>query len=108
MTGSTLVFLSPSQAQQTLGRELARLRLARNWSQSALAARAGVSLPTVSRLERGAVVGIDVFLKIASALDALAPLVRAVQTLGAGASQAQSLDELEKQLTPRRRGRSTP
>lgn len=108
MTGASLVFLSPSQAQQALGQELARLRLTRNWTQRALAARAGVSLPTLSRMERGAVVGIDAFLKVAAALDALAPLLQAVQSLGAGASEAPSLDDLEKQLTPRRRGRSNP
>lgn len=102
----SLALIGPIEAQPMLGQLLARARLNRNWSQQALAARAGVSLPTVSRLERGQGVGLDVFLKVAAALDLLAPLIQAMQALREPAGKIQSLDELEKQPAPRRRGRS--
>ena len=43
--------LSDPQVQQALGQRLQALRLDRNLSQAALAQHAGVSLPTVQRLE---------------------------------------------------------
>ena len=103
---SSFTLTSPAEAQQSLGRALARARLGRNWSQQALAARAGVSLPTLSRLERGHGVGLDAFLKIAAALDMLDAVVQAVEAAQLPAARFQTLDALEKQLTPRRRGRS--
>ncbi len=105
MTNS-LVLIGPVEAQRMLGQVLSGARLGRNWSQQALAQRAGVSLPTVSRLERGQGAGLDMFLKVASALDLLEPLLAAVQAAREPALKAPSLDALEKQLAPRRRGRS--
>ncbi|MES2604115.1 MAG: helix-turn-helix transcriptional regulator [Pseudomonadota bacterium] len=45
--------LSDSAILQELGERLAQLRLARNLSQEALAAEAGLSLRTLTRLEAG-------------------------------------------------------
>lgn len=103
---NSLILIGPVEAQQTLGQALARARLNRNWSQQALAARAGVSLPTISRLERGQGASLEAFLKMAAALELLEPLLQALQVTHESAKKIQSLDELEKQLTPRRRGRS--
>ena len=44
---------SDDAALQALGRRLARHRLNRNLTQAALADQAGVSTPTVQRIERG-------------------------------------------------------
>ena len=44
---------SDHAALQALGRRLARHRLNRNLTQAALAAQAGVSTPTVQRIEQG-------------------------------------------------------
>ena len=44
---------SDDAALQALGRRLARHRLNRNLTQAALAAQAGVSTPTVQRIEQG-------------------------------------------------------
>ena len=44
---------SDDAALETLGRRLARHRLNRNLTQAALAAQAGVSTPTVQRIEQG-------------------------------------------------------
>jgi transcriptional regulator with XRE-family HTH domain len=45
--------MSDSAALEALGQRIARYRLNRNMTQAALAREAGVSLPTVQRLEGG-------------------------------------------------------
>ena len=51
-----------------MGSRLARLRLARNVTQEAVARDAGISLRTVRRLEAGSPCGLDSFLRVALAL----------------------------------------
>ena len=51
-----------------IGARLARLRLARNVTQEALARDAGIALRTLRRLETGQPCGLDSFLRIAIAL----------------------------------------
>jgi len=57
-----------------LGRRLARLRLDRNVTQRELAAEAGVSLPTVQRLEGGRGATLAALVRVLGALDLLAGL----------------------------------
>lgn len=58
-----------SRALRTeLGRRLARLRLARNLTQSALAEDAGVSVRTLRRIEAGQPSSLDSLLQLASVL----------------------------------------
>jgi putative transcriptional regulator len=57
-----------------LGRRLARLRLDRNVTQRALAAEAGVSLPTVQRLEGGRGATLAALVRVLGALDLLSGL----------------------------------
>jgi transcriptional regulator with XRE-family HTH domain len=45
--------MSDSAALEALGQRIARYRLNRNMTQAALASEAGISLPTVQRLEGG-------------------------------------------------------
>ncbi len=52
-----------------LGERLARQRLNRDWSQEKLAEEAGVSVPTVSRLERGRSTSLTNLLRVLRALD---------------------------------------
>lgn len=51
-----------------LGARLARLRLSRNLTQARLAQEAGVSLPSVKRLEAGRNSSLDTFLRVLRAL----------------------------------------
>lgn len=55
--------------QIELGTRLARIRLDRNITQSALSREAGVGLRTVRRIEAGGPITLDSFLRIAVALD---------------------------------------
>ena len=57
------------QIELEIGRRLARLRLARNITQAALAKRAGIGVRTLRRLEAGEPSTFDTFLRIATALD---------------------------------------
>ena len=57
------------QIELEIGQRLARLRLARNVTQAALAERAGIGLRTLRRLEVGEPSTLDTFLRVATALD---------------------------------------
>lgn len=50
------------------GRQIREARNARGWSQDELAARAGVSRPSVARIERGDDVSTATLVKVARAL----------------------------------------
>ena len=71
--------LSDEAALQELGQRIARYRLNRNMTQDALATEAGVSTPTVQRLENGQstqasnLIRILRTLKLLENLDALVP-----------------------------------
>ena len=80
---------------ERIGALVVGLRLSRGWSQEALAHEAGVSVSTVSRLERGALKGdARKVAKIAQALDVPAAVLRPrapdVET---------QLDKIEKALS---------
>lgn len=73
-------------------------RLATGWSQDELAARAGVSLDAVKRLEASGRVSLETLARIAIALDA-SPSLQALFPMPA----ARSIDELEAQAASRTR-----
>lgn len=56
------------QIEVALCRRLVQIRLARNTTQKQLATEAGVSLRTISRLEKGQGVSLDTFIRVLSAL----------------------------------------
>lgn len=57
-----------------LGRRVERLRLDRNWTQEQLAREAGVSRPTVERMEAGSAGSMTSFIRVLRALDRLEAL----------------------------------
>ncbi len=57
-----------------LGRRVERLRLDRNWTQEQLAREAGVSRPTVERMEAGSSGSMTSFVRVLRALDRLEAL----------------------------------
>ncbi len=60
---------SSSQVERALGARIERIRLARNWTQSQLADRAGVSVRTMGRLEKGTGATLDTFIRVLRALE---------------------------------------
>lgn len=57
------------QIEKTLYKQLETIRLARNFTQSQLAAEAGVSLNTIKRMESGAGISFNTFIRLMLALD---------------------------------------
>jgi transcriptional regulator with XRE-family HTH domain len=86
-----------------LGRRLARHRLARNWTQAELAARAGLGKATVQRVERGESVQMSSTVKLLSALELLDGLDAAVpESIELPIARL----EREQRSRPRRRARA--
>lgn len=56
---------------RTLGERIARHRLDRNWTQDRLAEEAGISRPTLARLERGSSATLTNWVRVLRALDLL-------------------------------------
>jgi len=54
---------------RTVGERLAGARLRRNWTQAVLAAEAGVSVPTIKRMEAGRSTQMTNFVRVLRALD---------------------------------------
>ena len=80
MTDYSSNTVTPHGLRTEIGGRLAKLRLARNVTQEAVARDAGISLRTVRRLEAGSPCGMDSFLRVALALgvgDAVAAAVPA-------------------------------
>lgn len=65
---------SDADALAELGRRVERLRLDRNWTQAQLAHEAGVSRPTVERMEAGASTSMTSFVRVLRALGRLEAL----------------------------------
>ncbi len=102
--------LSDAAILTEFGQRLQRQRLDLNISQAELAKEAGVSVPTVQRLETGSSVQLRSLLRILRALDVLdrldalfpAPGVRPMELLERGQAQRQraSSRRTEKEPTP--------
>ena len=60
---------TPEQIIKTLGETLAQIRLSRNITQEQLAADAGISQRTLSRLESGEKASLDTFVRLLQALN---------------------------------------
>jgi transcriptional regulator with XRE-family HTH domain len=75
---------------QRLCSRVRALRLDREWTQSTLAERAGVSLPTVQRYEHAGRVTLEVFVRLCHALGRLDEVGGILQP-----ARASSLEELE-------------
>ncbi len=62
------VTLSNAQIAQHIGEGIAQVRLARNLTQAALSAEAGISIATLKRLERGDNSTLDSLIRVMGAL----------------------------------------
>jgi transcriptional regulator with XRE-family HTH domain len=68
------LLLTPGDAKKLLATRLRAARRARRWTQAELAARAGLSVATVARLERAGEGQLASFLQLLTALGRLADL----------------------------------
>jgi transcriptional regulator with XRE-family HTH domain len=93
MARTVILLTSPVQTQAMLAERVRDARLALGWKQSTLAERAGVSLPTVSRVERSGVTSLENFLKICHAVGGLGSFEAVLKP-----ARARSVAELERQF----------
>jgi transcriptional regulator with XRE-family HTH domain len=86
---------TPSDVARTLAQRIRVLRLARDWKRDTLAAKSGVSAPTIKRFEATGTIRLDGFLRICAALDRLPELERLLLP-----PPATSIAELERKEAP--------
>jgi transcriptional regulator with XRE-family HTH domain len=65
------MIMLPGSLQRQIGQRIRALRLREGWTQTDLAQRAGVSRPTIERLERGGEITLSRLLRISATLGAL-------------------------------------
>jgi len=97
----SLIEQSPSSTKERIAQRVKARRLDLNLTQSALASRAGIPLPTYRHFESTANVSLDNLLKIAMVLDALGDFEHLFEK-----RRHQSIDELlqQKNQPARKRG----
>jgi transcriptional regulator with XRE-family HTH domain len=95
----------PEDVLARLAARVRQLRLAREWTQSTLAGRAGVSLPTVQRYEQRGRATLEVFVKICHALGRLDDFDDLLRP--APASSLAKLEEKEAAWSKSRRKRGS-
>ena len=95
--------LTVPKAQDRLRAHLKARRLQLGFTQEGLANRAGVSLPTLRKFEQKGVISLESFLKLAMVLNALEPLVAALEP---ETEEFSSIDDVlsNKKSKPRKTG----
>ncbi len=98
----TMIFKESKEALEKLGRQLRTLRLERNDRQSDFAARLGVSIPTLRKLEQG-----DATAAIGTWIDAFWLLGRLDNLIKALSPRTSLFDQWERQNKPQTRKRAS-
>ncbi len=91
---------TPAKVARKLALSVRRMRLEKNWKQSTLAERSGVSLPSLRRFETKAEISLASFLKLVFSLDRLDEINDVFKELPAA-----SLRELEEKTSGPKRKR---
>lgn len=99
-------FILPSEAQQTIAKNLREQRLALNLTQAGLATRSGVPLATVRKFEQHGTISLESFVKLLTVLRLLQPVVRATEGQQGEYTSIEQIIELDNQ-PKRKRGRRT-
>ena len=93
---------TPVEVARMLGERIVELRLTYNWKRETLAERAGVSVPTLRRLETTGQASLDHLLRVALALGCLDQFEQLLKP-----PPARSFAELDRQNAAKRRKRGT-
>lgn len=92
------MIILPGSVQRQIGKRVRTLRLGEGWTQTELAERAGVSRPTIERLEHGREITLSRLLSVAMTLGALEHFAQLFP-----APEPQSIEELTKPVRIRAR-----
>ena len=100
-----VLFLTVSKAQEVIAENMRKQRLATGLTQRGLAKRAGVSLATLRKFEqKGGVISLESFLKLAMVLDTLEDMVKATQPSLPEYSSIDEVLEAERKKPSRKKG----
>ena len=95
---------SPSETLLGVRDRMKRRRLVINLTQTGLASRSGVTLPSLRRFERTGLIAFEALLKLALVLECLADFDRVASDDG-GQLRDQTLDQILREKAPRKKGR---
>jgi len=93
---------TPAEVARLLGERVTELRLTHNWKRETLALRAGVSVPTLRRLETTGQTSLAHLLKVALALGCLDQFEKLLEP-----PPARSFAELDQRKLAKRRKRGS-
>ncbi len=105
MSQASLQISTPEEVERQLAARIRALRLLRNWKQSTLAERSGVSLPTIRRYEGTGRITLKNLLRLCHALGRLDDFMELL--LPARASSIAELEARSKDHAPAGRQRGT-
>jgi transcriptional regulator with XRE-family HTH domain len=92
-----LSLLTVSKARQKIAEYLRKIRLSKGLTQSGLADRSGVSLPTLRKFEQQGLISLESLLKLSMALGCLEGLVKAFEP------SPQEFSSIDEVLTDRKK-----
>lgn len=84
MSNIMVSLITTTKAQQSIAESIREIRLSKGLTQSGLADRSGVSLPTLRKFEQKGLISLESFLKLAMALGCLENLVNSLKISSGG------------------------
>lgn len=94
--------VSTSKAQEQITAHIKALRLSKGLTQSGLAKRSGVSLPTLRKFEQKGLISLESFLKLCMSLGCLEDVVKALEPKGNGFASIDDVLKEKKDKKPQR------
>lgn len=94
--------LTTSKAQELIVKNIRALRLSKGLTQSGLADRSGVSLPTLRKFEQKGLISLESFLKLCMTLGCLEEVVKALEPQAKAFSSIDEVLEDKKDKKPKR------
>ncbi len=98
-SASMLSLITVSEAADRLGLFIKNARKAKGYTRAELSAKAGVSVPTLRKLEGTGKTSTDVLLKVLAALGMLDQFMRFLDTHKASAPAFRNIDDVLKKKT---------
>ncbi|MEO9476598.1 MAG: helix-turn-helix transcriptional regulator [Cyclobacteriaceae bacterium] len=94
--------ISTHKAQEKIAQDIRSIRLSKGLTQSGLADRSGVSLPTLRKFEQKGLISLESFLKLCMTLGCLEEVVNALESQSKGFSSIDEVLEDKKDKKPKR------
>ena len=97
-----LSLITVSKTQQKIAENIREIRLTKGLTQSGLASRSGVSLPTLRKFEQKGAISLESFLKLSMALGCVENLINALKMSPEGFKSIDDVIQEPKTKKPQR------